>query len=99
MLGHTDVRFCRFRSSFRGCTDNLGSETSKHINLLIGHLLRKSNDHLVTLNSSGKGESDASVARSCLNDNVAFLEAAVLFSINNHSPANTVLNQQSCYLD
>jgi len=92
LLGDTNVRLGGIPGSLGGGADNLSTKSLQDINLLLGHLLREGDDHLVTLKSSSEGHTDTSVTRGGLNEDVSGLNAARGLGIANHSLANTVLD-------
>jgi len=91
-LGDFNVRFRGVPGSFSGGSDDLGSQTLHDVNLFLGHLFGEGDDHVISLDGSSHAKTNTSVTGSGFDESVAGLDEVELFSIFNHSLADTILN-------
>lgn len=91
-LGDFNVRFRGVPGSFSGGSDNLSSQTLHNIDLFLGHLFGKSDNHVVSLDGSSHAKTNTGISGSGFDEGVSGLDEVKLFSIFNHSLTNTILN-------
>mmetsp|Transcript_39144 Transcript_39144/g.120990 ORF Transcript_39144/g.120990 Transcript_39144/m.120990 type:complete len:407 (-) Transcript_39144:53-1273(-) len=73
--------------------DHLGAEHVEHALLLRGHLGRHRDDHLDAAGRGGHRHADAGVARGGLDEHVALLDAPLGLGLEDHLPADAVLDR------
>mmetsp|Transcript_76847 Transcript_76847/g.217803 ORF Transcript_76847/g.217803 Transcript_76847/m.217803 type:complete len:260 (+) Transcript_76847:978-1757(+) len=88
-----DVRVLGVPSRLGGRAQNLGAEALHCVDLLSGHLLRETDDHLVSFQCRGQREADARVTAGGLDQRVPRLDAPALLGLLHHALPYAILHR------
>mmetsp|Transcript_5396 Transcript_5396/g.12361 ORF Transcript_5396/g.12361 Transcript_5396/m.12361 type:complete len:203 (-) Transcript_5396:266-874(-) len=91
-----DVRVLSIPRCLSRCPQDLCAKGLHGVHLLPRHLLRKTNDHLVTLQRSSEAKPDASVAAGWLDEHITWLDPTTLLGLLDHALADAVLHGSTC---